>query len=101
LKNEASWVILTLQAVFGVKRREGKLTEEKDRRVALKIMVGDSEREVTFDELVLSNNLAQEALVRLLVAKKIFKPEELAEEMARVRKERYRTPQDLSPKDGT
>ncbi|UCB52551.1 MAG: hypothetical protein JSV10_00165 [Candidatus Zixiibacteriota bacterium] len=76
------------------------MTQDKDRRVALKIMVGDKEREVTFDELVLSNNLAQEALVRLLVGKKIFKPEELAKEMARVRKERYRTPQDLPPKDG-
>lgn len=76
------------------------MTEKRDRRVALKIMVGDQEREVTFDELVLSNNLAQEALVRLLVEKKIFKPEELAEEMARVRKERYRTAQDLPPKDG-
>ena len=50
------------------------MTEEKDRRVALKIMMGDQEREVTFDELILSNNLAQEALVRLLVEKKIFKP---------------------------
>ena len=77
------------------------MTEEKDRRVALKIMMGDQEREVTFDELVLSNNLAQEALVRLLVEKKIFEPEELAKEMARVRKERYRTPQDLPPKEGT
>ncbi|MGB2988380.1 MAG: hypothetical protein WBC98_00315 [Candidatus Zixiibacteriota bacterium] len=77
------------------------MTEEKDRRVALKIMMGDQEREVTFDELVLSNNLAQEALVRLLVEKKIFKPEELAKEMARVRKERYRAPKDLPPKGGT
>ena len=77
------------------------MTEEKDRRVALKIMMGDQEREVTFDELVLSNNLAQEALVRLLVRKKIFKPEELAEEMSLVRKERYRAPQDLPPKSGT
>ena len=77
------------------------MTEEKDRRVALRIMVGDQEREVTFDELVLSNNLAQEALVRLLVEKKIFKPEELAAEMARVRKERYRTAQDLPPEDGS
>ena len=67
----------------------------------MKITVGDREREVTFDELVLSNNLAQEALVRLLIRKKIFKPEELAEEMTKVRKERYRSPQDLPPKDVT
>ncbi len=57
--------------------------------------MGDKEKEVTFDELCLSNNLAQEALVRLLVKKKIFKPEELVQEIGRVRKERYRSPGDL------
>lgn len=56
--------------------------------------MGDKEKEVTFDELCLSNNLAQEALVRLLVKKKIFKPEELVQEIERVRKERYRSPGD-------
>jgi len=75
------------------------VTEEKDRRVALKIMMGDKEREVTFDELCLSNNLAQEALVRLLVKKKTFKPEELAQEIGQVRKDRYRAPKDLPPQD--
>ena len=72
------------------------MTEEKDKRVALRIIVGDKEREVTFDELCLSNNLAQEALVRLLVKKKILKPEELIQEIEQVRKERYRDPGDLS-----
>ena len=72
------------------------MTEEKDKRVALRIIVGDKEREVTFDELCLSNNLAQEALVRLLVKKKILKPEELIQEIEQVRKERYRVPGDLS-----
>jgi len=71
------------------------LTEEKDRRIALRVIMGDKEKEVTFDELCLSNNLAQEALVRLLVKKKIFKPEELVQEIERVRKERYRSPGDL------
>jgi len=75
------------------------LTEEKDRRVALRVIIGDKEKEVTFDELCLSNNLAQEALVRLLVKKKIFKPEELVSEIEQVRKERYRTPGDLPQKD--
>ncbi len=72
------------------------MSDEKDRRIALRIKVGDQEREVTFDELCLSNNLAQEALVRLLVKKKLFKPEELVQEIEQVRKERYRTPGDLS-----
>jgi hypothetical protein len=70
---------------------------DKDRKVALRIKIGDQEREVTFDELCLSNNLAQEALVRLLVKKQILKPEELLQEMEQVRKERYRSPGDLPP----
>ena len=67
------------------------MTEEKDRRIALRVIIGDKEREVTFDELCLSNNLAQEALVRLLVRKKVLKPEELVSEIEQVRKERYRS----------
>jgi hypothetical protein len=58
--------------------------------------MGDKERDVTYEELCLSNNLAQEALVRLLVKKKIIKSEELLKEMEQVRKERYRSPGDLS-----
>ncbi len=72
------------------------MTEEPNKRVALRIVVGDQEREVTFDELCLSNNLAQEALVRLLIKKKLFKPEELGQEIEQVRKERYRFPGDVS-----
>jgi len=67
------------------------LAEEKDKKVALKIFIGDKVREITYEELCLSNNLAQEALVRLLVKKKIFKSEELLKEMEEVRKERYRS----------
>lgn len=67
------------------------MTEEKERRVALKILIGDKQKEVTFEELCLSNNLAQEALVRLLLKKKIFKSEEILKEMEQVRKERYRS----------
>ncbi len=72
------------------------LTEEKNRRIALRVIMGDKEKEVTFDELCLSNNLAQEALVGLLVKKKMIKPEELVQEIERVRKERYRSPGDLT-----
>ena len=71
------------------------MTEDKDRRVALRVIMGDKEKEITFDELILSNNLAQEALVRLLVEKKIFKPEELVQVVETVRKERYRSPDDF------
>ena len=69
--------------------------QDVSQRIALKIVMGDKEREVTYEELCLSNNLAQEALVRLLVKKKILKSEELLKEMERVRKERYRSPGDL------
>lgn len=59
-------------------------------RVALKMIVDGQERDVTFEDLALSNNLAQEALVRLLIQKKLFQPRELLDMMETVKKERYR-----------
>ena len=61
-----------------------------DKNVALKMVVNGEERDVTYEELALSNNLAQEALVRLLMEKKVFKADELLEIMEKVKKERYR-----------
>jgi hypothetical protein len=72
------------------------VTKEEGKRVALRVIIGDKQKEITFDELVLSNNLAQEALVRLLVKKKLIKAEELVEEMEKVKKERYRSPEDFA-----
>lgn len=63
------------------------MTEQK---VALKMVVDGQEREITFEDLALSNNLAQEALVRLLVEKNVFKPDELLKMIETVKKERYR-----------
>ena len=57
----------------------------------LKVVINGQEREISFEELTLSNNLAQEALVRLLVQKNIISPKELIDNMEQVRKERYRT----------
>ena len=68
------------------------MSENQSKRVALKVVVGDQVREVTFDELTLSNNLGLEALVKVLVDNNVFKPEELQKEMERIRKERYRDP---------
>ena len=68
------------------------MSEDPSKRVALKVVVGDQVREVTFDELTLSNNLGLEALVKVLVDKSVFKPGELQKEMERIRKERYRDP---------
>ena len=61
-----------------------------DKDVALKMIVNGKERDVTFQELALSNNLAQEALVRLLIMKKQIEAKELMEMMETVKKERYR-----------
>ena len=60
---------------------------------ALKIVVDGKVREISYEELALSNNLAQEALGRLLVDKNIIDPKDLVEYMEKVRKERYRTVQ--------
>lgn len=61
-----------------------------DKNVALKMIVNGEERDVTFEELALSNNLAQEALVRLLIQKKLIDAKELMELMELVKNERYR-----------
>ncbi|MEK7775511.1 MAG: hypothetical protein AAB305_06465 [Candidatus Zixiibacteriota bacterium] len=63
----------------------------EQQKVALKMIVDGKERDVSFEELALSNNLAQEALVRVLIEKKLFSPQELLQMMETVRKERYRT----------
>lgn len=62
----------------------------EDKRIALKMVVNGKEKDVTYEELALSNNLAQEALVRLLIDKGIFEPKELIEMLEKVKKERYR-----------
>ena len=64
--------------------------EKDDKRFALRLVVDGRERLVSYEELALSNNLAQEALVRLLVKKKIIKADELLQEINTVKTERYR-----------
>ncbi|MCB2231091.1 hypothetical protein KQH82_10285 [bacterium] len=59
-------------------------------KVAIKMVIDGQERDISYEELALSNNLAQEALVRLLIEKKLFEPKELIDMMERVKKERYR-----------
>lgn len=59
------------------------------------MIVDGKEREVTYEELALSNNLAQEALVRLLIEKGVFEPKEMMEMLEKVKKERYRTPDEV------
>ncbi|UCG60494.1 MAG: hypothetical protein JSV52_09165 [Candidatus Zixiibacteriota bacterium] len=62
----------------------------EQKKVALKMIVDGQERDISFEELALSNNLAQEALVRVLIDKKLIEPKELLDMMENVKKERYR-----------
>ena len=57
---------------------------------ALRMVLDGKERKISYEELALSNNLAQEALVRLLVKKKLIEPDDLLKEIHAVKSERYR-----------
>ena len=61
---------------------------------ALRMVIDGQERKITYEELALSNNLAQEALVRLLVKKKLIAPDDLLKEINAVKEERYRVEPD-------
>ena len=63
-----------------------------EKKYALKMVINGEEREVSYEELALSNNLAQEALVRLLIEKGVFKPDEMLKMLEQVKEERYRSP---------
>ena len=55
------------------------------------VLVKDGvQREVSFEELALSNTLTLEALVRVLAASGSIDPNELLEEMEKVKSERFR-----------
>jgi len=63
-----------------------------DKKIALKMMIDGKVRDISYEELALSNNLSQEALVRLLIEKKIIEGRDLLNMMETVKKERYRVP---------
>jgi hypothetical protein len=63
---------------------------DKD-HVAMKMVIDGKVREITVEQLVISNNLSQEALVSLLVKKGVIKPKDLLDEIEQIRKVRYRT----------
>ncbi|MBN1754716.1 hypothetical protein JW877_00745 [bacterium] len=58
----------------------------------LKVIIDGQERDISFEELCLTNNLSQEALVILLIKKKIITPEEFMEELQHLEKERLQPP---------
>lgn len=63
----------------------------KNRGYAMKMVVDGKEREISFEELTLSNKLSHDALVSLLIKKKLIEPQELLDEITEVRKERFRS----------
>lgn len=66
-----------------------------EKKFALKMMIDGKERDISFEELALSNNLAQEALVGLLIDKKIINAQDFLNKMQEVKKQRYRAADDL------
>lgn len=69
---------------------------EKDKRkYAMKVVVDGKEKEISFEELTLSNKLAHDALVSLMIKKGIFTPQEMLDEITKVKKERYRGEDEL------
>ena len=69
------------------------------KKVAMKIQMPDGNiKEVSFEELALSNNLASQALVRLLIKKGIITGEEFMESMQEMQKSHYKNPEDLGEK---
>lgn len=65
--------------------------------IAMRMVVDGKEHLITFEELTLSNNLAQEALVSLLIRKKIIDGQELLDEITRIRQERYKPESESKP----
>jgi len=70
----------------------------EEKKVALRMIIDGKEREISYEELALSNNLSQEALVRLLIEKKLFTPEEMLQMLDKVKNERYRNSDETPPK---
>lgn len=62
-----------------------------DKRVAMKMVIDGKVRDVTFEELAITNNLAQRALVSLLMKNKVIDPKDYLDELKTTQKEHYRT----------
>lgn len=77
------------------RNKPGPATLPGESATALKMVVDGKERDVSFAELTLSNNLSQQALARLLIKKGMITAQELLEMIKTVRKENYRTPDNL------
>lgn len=65
------------------------------KKVAMKIQMPDGAvKEVSYEELALSNNLASQALVRLLIKKGVITGEEFMDSMQEMQKSHYKAPEE-------
>jgi hypothetical protein len=71
-------------------RRKKAPQREKASKSGLFLVKNGVRREVSFEELTLSNTLSLEALVRVLTRRGSIEPKELLEEMDKVKTERFR-----------
>ncbi len=61
---------------------------------AITVTMDGKEVKITYEQLVLTNNLTLQALITLLVKKEIVSPEELLAELQLKEKERLKKPED-------
>ena len=84
------------------KKRKKVEPDEASPKSGLILVKDGVKREVSFEELALSNTLSLEALVRVLTRSGNVEPNELMEEMEKVKEERFREgapPEGLPPTD--
>jgi hypothetical protein len=79
--------------------KKKKKSQELDENVAMRIVAGGKARDVSYRELLLSTNLSMEALMSVLVKKKLISPEDLFQEIEEIRKTRYKGPAPLEPEE--
>ena len=85
-----------------LRKKRKKADEVGDKPKPGLILVKDGvQREVTFEELALSNTLSLEALVRVLSRNGNVDPTELMSEMEKVKEERFRDGMPLPDGDVT
>ena len=85
-----------------LRKKRKKADEAEDTPKSGLILVKDGvQREVSFEELALSNTLSLEALVRVLTRSGNVDPTELMEEMEKVKTERFRDGMPLPDGDVT
>ena len=85
-----------------LRKRRKKVDEAAGRPKPGLVLVKDGvQREVSFEELALSNTLSLEALVRVLSRSGNVDPNELMEELEKVKTERFRDGMPLSDDDVT